>query len=299
MKIPNALWACLLWGVMVCFVRPAIAAQEITDDQGAVVGFERVPQRIVSLLPSLAEMVCELGHCQRLVGVDRYTHWPASLKALPRLGGGLDPNIEQIVALRPDAVLIASSSRAGSRLRALGLKVLAFEPKTHADVERVMLKMGDLLGVAHAPRMWRDIEAAVAAAAQALPANASGLRVYFEVDPGPYAASEGSFIGQTLARLGAKNIVPGDLGLFPKLNPEFVVRADPDLIMVGRHSADGMKQRPGWASMRAIRGAHVCVFSTEEADTLVRAGPRLAEGARLMADCLAKHSPAANKTQKL
>jgi iron complex transport system substrate-binding protein len=74
----------------------------------------------VSLLPSLAETVCELGQCQRLVGVDRYTNWPASLKALPRVGGGLDPNIEQIVALRPDVVLMATSSRAGDRLRALG-----------------------------------------------------------------------------------------------------------------------------------------------------------------------------------
>ena len=270
---------------------PVHAALQITDDTGAVVNFERSPQRIVSLLPSLAETVCELGQCERLVGVDRYTNWPASVKALPQVGGGLDPNIEQIVALRPDVVLMAVSSRAGERLRALGLKVVALEPKTHADVQRVMLKIGQLLEVPDAQRIWRAIDAAVMAAAQSIPANARGARVYFEVNQGPYAAGESSFIGETLTRLGAKNTVPAALGPFPKLNPEFIVRADPDLIMVGQRSAEGMAQRPGWASMRAMREQRLCVFPTEQSDALIRPGPRMAEGARLMARCLVDKAP--------
>ncbi len=274
---------------------PALADLQVTDDRGAVVTFDRAPQRIVSLLPSLAETVCELGHCQRLVGVDRYTNWPESVKALPRVGGGLDPNIEQIVALRPDVVLMATSSRAGDRLRALGVKVVALEPKTHADVQRVMLKIGQLLEVQDAQRIWRAIDAAVMAAAQSLPAGIRGTRVYFEVNPGPYAAGESSFIGETLTRLGVKNIVPASLGPFPKLNPEYIVRANPDLIMVGERSVDGMMQRPGWHSLRAMRGQHLCVFPADESDTLVRPGPRMAEGARIMARCLASKAPAVSK----
>ena len=285
-RMRNA-WLALLgtWMALVC--GSAQAALQITDDNGVVVNFERSPQRIVSLLPSLAETVCELGQCQRLVGVDRYSTFPASLTKLPQVGGGLDPNIEMIVALRPDAVLMATSSRAGERLRALGIKVVALEPKTHADVQRVMLKIGQLLEVPDAQRIWRAIDAAVMAAAQSLPAGARGMRVYFEVNPGPYAAGEGSFIGETLTRLGARNIVPASLGPFPKLNPEYIVRADPDLIMIGQRSVDGMAQRPGWMGMRAMREQRLCVFSTDESDTLVRPGPRMAEGARLMARCLA------------
>lgn len=285
----------MVMGVIVLLALPAQAALQITDDKGVVVHFERSPQRIVSLLPSLAETVCELGHCQRLVGVDRYTNWPESLKPLPRVGGGLDPNIEQIVALRPDVVLMATSSRAGDRLRALGIKVVALEPKTHADVQRVMLKIGQLLEVPDAQRIWRAIDAAVMAAAQSLPPGVRGTRVYFEVNPGPYAAGEGSFIGETLTRLGVKNIVPASLGPFPKLNPEYIVRANPDLIMVGQRSVDGMMQRPGWHSLRAMRGQHLCVFPADESDTLVRPGPRMAEGARIMARCLASKAPAASK----
>jgi iron complex transport system substrate-binding protein len=273
----------------------AAHALQVTDDRGVTVTLPAAPQRIVSLLPSLTETVCELGQCQRLVGVDRYSNFPASVQKLPQVGGGLDPNIEMIVALKPDVVLMATSSRAGDRLQALGIKVVALEPKRHADVQRVMLKLGQLLEVQDAARIWRAIDAGVSAAAQSLPASVRNVKVYFEVNQGPYAAGESSFIGETLTRLGAQNIVPAKLGPFPKLNPEYIVRANPDLIMIGQRSADGLQARPGWQSMRALREQRVCIFPPDEADMLVRPGPRMAEGARLMARCIAAKAPKAPK----
>jgi iron complex transport system substrate-binding protein len=269
---------------------------QVTDDRGVVVRLAAPPQRIVSLLPSLTETVCELGRCDRLVGVDRYSDYPASVQRLPKVGGGLDPNVEAIVALRPDVVLMATSSRVGERLQTLGVVVVALEPKTHADVQRVLLKVGQLLGVADAQKVWRAIDAGVSAAAQSVPASARGTRVYFEVNQGPYAAGESSFIGETLTRLGARNIVPTALGPFPKLNPEYIVRANPDLIMVGQRSADGLAQRPGWSGMRALREQRLCVFLVEEANVLVRPGPRMAEAARIMARCLAEKAPKAQRS---
>ena len=287
------LWPTFWRGLLALLWLGATAAQalQVTDDRGVTLSFAQAPQRIVSLLPSLAETVCELGHCGRLVGVDRYSNYPASLQKLPQVGGGLDPNIEAIVALKPDVVLMAKSSRAAERLEALGIKVVALEPKTHADVQRVMLKLGQLLEVPDAQRVWRAIDAGVSAAAQSLPEQVRGTRVYFEVNQGPYAASEASFIGETLTRLGVKNIVPAKLGPFPKLNPEYIVRANPDLIMVGQGSADGLTQRPGWHSIRAVRERRVCVFPAEQANVLVRPGPRMAEAARLMAQCMTDKAP--------
>ena len=271
----------------------SVAAQavEVVDDRGFRTTLPHPPQRIVSLLPSLTETICELGYCQRLVGVDRYSNFPASLQNLPQLGGGLDPNIEAIVALKPDVVVMAASSRAGERLRALGLNVVALEPKTHADVQRVLRKLGQLLEAPDVDKIWRAIDAGVSAAAQSLPLSARGTRVYFEVNPGPYGAGENSFIGETLARLGAKNIIPAKLGPFPKLNPEFIVRANPDIIMVGDSSAEAMLQRPGWPAMRAVREQRMCVFSPAQSNVLVRPGPRMAEAARLMAACLKEKLP--------
>lgn len=269
------------------------AGTEVTDERGVTTRWATPPQRIVSLLPSLTEAVCELGACHRLVGVDRYSNWPASVRRLPQLGGGIDPHVEAVLALRPDAVLMADSSRAVEQLRALGLKVVVLEPKRMADVQRVLGQVGQLLGTdpAEPQRAWLRIDAAVSAAAQALPARAKQVRVYFEVNSAPYGASEASFIGETLARLGARNILPAAMGPFPRVNPEFVVRANPDLILVSDQNFGGLAQRPGWSGIRALRENRLCVFPPEQSDVLVRPGPRVAEAARLMADCLQRHAP--------
>jgi len=286
-----AVLAVLLVLVLLMATLAQAAPISVVDDRGRTVTLAHPPERIVSLLPSLTETVCALGACERLVGVDRYSNWPAQVVRLPVVGGGLDPNIEAIVALRPDVVLMATSSRAQARLESLGVKVVALEPKTHADVQRVLATVGQALGVADAQRVWRVIDAGVQAAAQSLPASVRGTRVYFEVNSGPYAAGPSSFIGETLARLGARNIVPAALGPFPKLNPEFVVRADPDLIMVGARSAEGLTARPGWSQMRALRDGRLCRFDAAQSDVLIRPGPRMAEAARLMATCLTDKAP--------
>ncbi|HWP13415.1 MAG TPA: helical backbone metal receptor [Ramlibacter sp.] len=261
-------------------------AVQVVDDRGVTVDLPQPPRRIVSVLPSLTEIVCELGACERLVGVDNYSNWPASVRKLPRLGGLEDANIEMIVALKPDLVLLAYSSRAMARLEALGIKAMVLEPKTLADMQRVWGQLGQAIGANDARQRWDRLQAGLDAAARSLPAALRGTTVYFEVNSGPYAASEASFIGELLTRIGAVNVVPGQLGPFPKLNPEFVVRADPQVIMMSDVNSQALKERPGWDGIRAVRTGRVCMFSAEQGDALVRPGPRMAEAARLMVDCV-------------
>ena len=281
---------CLRWPLALGLLLAAAASiaqpVELVDDRGVTVKLTQSPRRIVSLLPSLTETVCELGHCQRLVGVDRYSNDPASVRSLPQVGGGIDPIIEAVVALKPDVVLMATSSRGVQRLEGLGLKVVALEPKSAADAQRVMGKIGKLLEVEDAGRIWRNIDAAVSAAAQSLPPEAKNTRAYYEVSTGGYAAGTTSFIGELMARLGLKNIIGPELGPFPRINPEFVVRANPDLVMLSQRNAVGLELRPGWASMRALREKRVCIFTPAESDVLVRPGPRMAEAARVLAKCI-------------
>ncbi|HYD76119.1 helical backbone metal receptor [Ramlibacter sp.] len=264
-----------------------ILAVTVTDDRGVAVDLREPPRRIVSLLPSLGETVCALGACDRLVGVDDYANWPASVRSLPRVGGVDDPRIERIVGLQPDLVLLSSTSRALGRLQALGLPVMGFDIKTLGDVRRVLSRVADALQVGGADAAWRRIDAGVAAAARSVPPAQHGVSVYFEVSAGPYAASESSHIGEILARLGAVNVVPGHLGTVPLLNPEFVVRADPQVIMVAQRDAAALAARPGWPRIRAMREGRVCRFTAEQGDVIARPGPRLADAAQLLADCLA------------
>lgn len=268
----------------------SLGAQPIAvrDDAQQELRLERPPVRVVSLLPALTESMCALGQCHRLVGVDRYSNWPAAVQSLPRMGGGLDVNLEAVVAQRPDLVLMATSSPGRQRLQSLGIPVLALEPRTHDEVRRNLSTLAQVFALpTHAAQaVWRDLDAALSAAAQTLPPQLRGQRVYVEVGSGPFGASESSFIGQTLSRLGLANILPGSLGPFPQIQSEFVVRAQPDVIVISRDGRDSMVQRPGWALLRAVQQGRVCALSPADADVLMRPGPRLAEAAQLLVGCL-------------
>lgn len=284
----------LRWGVramlaVLLFVWALLthAAVTVTDDRGVAVSLPAPPRRIVTLLPSLTETVCELGACARIVGADRYSNYPAEMAQVPKTGGLDDANVELIVSLKPDLVLLSISSRVTDRLEGLGLKVMALEPKTYEDVHRVAGKVAQALGVVpEGERLWQRMEAQLNEAARSVPSLAKGLTVYYEVDSAPYAAGESSFIGHALTRLGAVNIVPVKLGPFPKLNPEYVVRADPQVIMVSAKSAGSLPGRPGWARIRAVKEGRICAFTPEQGDVLSRPGPRMGEAAKIMAQCL-------------
>jgi iron complex transport system substrate-binding protein len=213
------------------------------------------------------------------------------------MGGGIDPNIESIVALKPDLVLMAGSARGGERLKSLGLTVLTLEPKNYADIQIALGVVGKALGVPakDSDRVWRDINAQVEEISKSVPRYAKAQRVYFEVSPVPFGAGDGSFIGETLHRLGVKNILPAAMGIFPQVSPEFVVRAQPDIIMVGDSNLSEMQARPGWTNLSAMRTGRVCIFTPKESDVLVRPGPRMVEAARLMSQCLVEKSAAQAK----
>lgn len=271
-----------------------IAPQAITDDRGRQVVLDKPPQRIVSLLPSLTESVCALGLCDRLVGVDRYSDWPASVKKLPVAGGGIDPSIETVVSLKPDVVLLSNAAKVADRLEALGIKVAALEVRSQAGVHKVLGQLGQLLGVPPAQgaeRVWRELQLGMAQAASQMPDSAKQARVYFEVSRGPYAAGPRSFIGETMAQLGVANVVPADLGPFPRLSPEFLLRAQPDVILMGARSVQAATAYPGWQSLAAVRGQHLCVFNEQESNVIIRPGPRMAEAAHLIARCLTDKAP--------
>ena len=289
LKCVKPAWAAIVLVVVAGWVHAAAPlAYSVTDATGVRVDFAAPPQRIVSLLPSLAETVCALGACHKLVGVDRYTVWPPEMAAVPKVGGGLDPNIEAIVALKADVVLVSASSRASARLRALGQRVVVLEPKNHAEVKFVLFKIAQVLGQppAAAESIWQDINQRIDRAAADLPPALHHKRLYFEVSRGPYAAGESSFIGETISRLGLGNVVGKELGPFPKLNPEFVVLKNPDFILAGERHADEMMLYPGWEKLPAVKAGRFCLFSLEQTDVLIHPGPRMGQAAELIAQCV-------------
>ncbi len=266
----------------------------VRDDRGQVVALSHSPQRIVTMIPSLTEIVCGLGECRRLVATDQYSNWPASVVDLPKVGGLDDAVIETIVSLKPDVVILTRSERTTTRLAQLGIATFVLNTERYDDVSRNVVRIAELLGVsAQAAILNAQIQSSVdtvLARAHWSDKKRSPL-VYFEVDSAPYAAGEASFIGELLSKLGARNVVSASLGAFPKLNPEFVVRQNPDVIMTLPSVGVPLDSRPGWNTIRAVREHRVCEFTTTGRDLITRPGPRMAQGLELMSDCLAKVAP--------
>lgn len=248
--------------------------------------FDKPPQRVVSLLPSLTESVCALGKCLALVGVDRFSNWPKSIQGLPKLGGIGDINIERIVQLKPDVVLLEKASPLIARLNGLGIKTFVLDIKSMGDEERALQKLDLVLGTSESARIWNQMQQEILRARKQLSDKTANIRVYFEVNPAPFAAGSTSFIGEILSRLDLVNIIPKSLGPFPKINPEFVVQAKPAVILLTESTVADIQKRPGWNSIPAVSNNRICVFTGEQNDVLVRPGPRMGEAALIISQCI-------------
>ncbi|MGE8321309.1 MAG: ABC transporter substrate-binding protein [Comamonas sp.] len=275
---------------------PAQAAPQgtlqLTDARQRNVEFARPARRIVSLQPSFTEAICALGGCEALVGVDRFSTWPPQAAALPKVGSLRDPDIERIVALRPDLVLARPNHKVDERLESLGIRVLTLNAQTHEDMARELEMLAALLGRPGAgARLWQQTQQRLDALRQEMPPQWRGRKVYFELHSGMAAAGEASFIGQTLRSLGLVNIAGRDLPMYPKLSPEYVVRANPDVIITMADMPVPPADRQGWSRLAALREQRHCRIPNAEFDTLVRPGPRIDEAARRIVQCLRELPP--------
>jgi iron complex transport system substrate-binding protein len=246
----------------------------LTDDLGRKVTLKAEPKRIVSVLPSTTEVVCALGVCDRLVGVDDYSDFPAQVTKLPKVGGLYNPNIEAMVALKPDLVLVSQYGKLTDSLEAAGITVIAVNPETYEEVFTKTLTIGKLLNrEAQAKTMVINMRRDIARV-EILARNAvKKPTAYYEIDPTPYTVGPNSFIGVLLTKAGATNIIPASLGDFPKISPELVVQGNPQLIL-GLDAATA-KARPGWAGIAAVKSGRVLKIPADLETLLGRPGPRL------------------------
>lgn len=248
----------------------------VQDDLGRTVTLSREPRRIVAMLPSHTETLAAIGAGDKLVAVDRFSNFPGAVTdRLPRVGSGYQPDIEAILALKPDLVLADESggSRLTERLAAAGLTVYGGTAQTFGEVFEKIGVLGRLTNreagaLNLITRMRRELNTL-----QASVARRPRVSTYYEVDPAPYSVGPNSFIGTLITKAGGQTIVPARLGDFPKIDPELIVQANPQVI-VGVTPADA-RTRPGWANLQAVRRGRVYTPSPEERDALSRPGPRL------------------------
>ena len=270
----------------------AFAAWPVTvvDDLGREVRLEGPPQRVVSLVPSHTETVCALGACERLVGRDTFSDYPASVLGLPELGSAFAPDLEALVALRPDLVLVDEYSGAADAVAPLGIPVFAGTPQRLEEVFEMIDRLALLLGTPNEAALLIASVRGELDGVTALVAGRDRPTVFYEVDPSPYSVGPDGFSGTLIALAGGANVVPGDLGDFPLVDPEFVVATNPQVIVLADApygvSAELVAARPGWASIAAVRDGRVIELTQDQSDVMSRAGPRVGDALLLLARIL-------------
>jgi iron complex transport system substrate-binding protein len=251
------------------------------------------PQRIVSLAPSVTEVLFEAGVGARVVGVTSYCEFPREALALPKVGGYLTPSYEAIVALEPDLiVLLPEHADLEPRLAALGLPTLRLDHRSLEGIVRSFSELGERCGAT----------ARAEQAAGALRRDLIGIRARSTSDSPPrvlvcfgrsedfrrlIAAAPGTVHGDLIAHAGGRNALTSDAVSYPTLSLEGLMRLDPDVIVeLAPGGADGEALRRQWNaldSLRAVRTGRVYVFTQ---DFLSVPGPRFVRFADTVARAL-------------
>lgn len=252
----------------------------LVDDFGdTIVASAAAPRRIVSLNPTTTELLYAIGAGPRLVGRTSYDELPAQVRALPDLGPGIRPNVEAVLGARPDLVVLYASNDnrdAARRLRAAGVRTVAFRVDRIEDFRRVARSLGALTGDTASARVTVDSVTATLARVRSATSALHRPSVFWPLWESPLmSVGGGSFLDELLETAGARNVYAGLPQPSPVVTLEDLVRRDPDVIIAGEVMAARMRRDPKWATLRAVREGHIVVI----ADSTIVNGPSARIGA--------------------
>jgi iron complex transport system substrate-binding protein len=244
------------------------------------------PARVVSLAPSLTEILWALGAGERVVGVCAQCDYPPAVAALPRVGSYLAPSVEAVIAARPDLVVVVPSPGNREAVRALervGVRVLVVHDRTLADLRASVRTIAGALGLAAAgERLVTEIDRGLAA----VHARVAGLpprRVLLVVGHSPLVVAGAGTLQDELVTIAGGTNVAADVGqAWPQISPEVVVARAPEVIVDAAMGteAGGRELFAALTTVPAVRQGRVVRIA---GDALFRAGPRVVEAARALA----------------
>jgi iron complex transport system substrate-binding protein len=286
--------------IVVCLIAIASAGCErpstpaaFTDDMGRQVSLTHVPQRIVSHVPSITEMLFALGLDDRLVGVSDYCDFPEAAKNKPKVGDYFNPSVERIVALDPDLVLTDGHSESIKPLTDLGINYVVIDPKDIASVIHDIELLGQLTGrEKEASVITADMNRRLADISRRVK-DTTKVKVFYTFAVtdlnNPWTAGPGSFVDSLITLAGGQNVVSGTEAWI-QVSLEQVLGADPELIVVDTSMGSAaesltalqtqLNSHPAWKGTTAVRQDGIFAI---DGILLTRPGPRIIEGLEEMA----------------
>lgn len=289
--------ALLLW--LATIAVPVLAAPiSLRDDSGALVTLPKPAQRIVTLAPSLTELVYASGAGARLVAVSAYSDFPAAAKTLPRVADAAGVSLESLLAIKPDLVIAwKSGNRAADikRVLELGIPVFVVEVARLADVPLAMRTIGALAGTGDiAEQAAHQFESDVDELRRAS-RNKKTVSVFFEISQQPLMTiNRNHAIDEVIALCGGENVFRDQDSLVFTTSLEELFRLQPQAILFPAN-----EEKAPFAQYRGLKAWEQKRIYRIGADELLRTGPRLATGAQQVCAALeqARKPPAAAEHQ--
>lgn len=253
------------------------------------------PTRIVSLAPSVTEILFAIGAGPQMVGRTKFCNYPPEATSLPEIGGfsAKSISVEAILALEPDLVVAGSKSQREvvSALEGQGIKVFVLAPETLSDIEIGILMLGEITGNLQARDVAESMQARITEVTTKIKTIPSEkrLRVFYEVWHEPLTTTtQSTFIGEVLMLAGAANIFGELEGTYPEVSAEQIFEMDPQAIVgpsshSDQLSAQVISTRPGWDRLSAVKNGAVYIVDSE---AISRAGPRIVDALEAIAAML-------------
>lgn len=303
-KLPYCLFFSLFFPSLFLFAGTSCRRKDAdsTHSGGASVAGpinQKIARRVVTLTPSLTELVFALGAGDRLVAVSDYCDYPEAVKALPRVGSFLSPAIERILSLQPDLVLLDGvQADAAAMLTQAGTHAVAVPMQDLAQVRAAFTRVGQQLGDRHAQaaELLAKLDAQIAAVS-ARTASQPPRKTLFVVDRqigslrGLVVAGPGSYLDELVRLAGGRNVFSDMSPRYAKVATEAIEERQPDVILDAVHTdlAGAAARRADWnelGTVTAVRQGRVHILANR---MFVTPGPRLGDALRQIADLL--HPP--------
>lgn len=260
----------------------------VTDDLGNSVTIEEEPQRVISLSPANTETLFALGADEKIVGRTDYCTYPEEAAEVDSIGSYTSPNTELIISLSPDVIFASDyiDDAVREQVENAGAKVIVFTANDLESVEQDILTAGQVLNQnQEAADLVNGMESDMEEIQGILAAKTEAKSAFIDLGD-YYSAGPGSLLGSVLDDIGVENVVADTGEAWPQVSVEKIIESDPDVYISLFTAPEELKQVAGLSSLDCIQNDQIIYYDglSPEADLIQRAGPRLVEGMRLLAE---------------
>lgn len=249
----------------------------IVDDLGSRYEFKEPLKRVVSLAPSITEIIFAIGEDSKLVGVTNFCDYPEEARNKTKIGDFFNPNVEEIIKLKPDAVIGVKGVQDSliKTMKDRQIPVLVFDSTSLDDLASDIEKIGKLFG-----NNKKAVKVADEIRSIDRKYSLTGKKVFLEINAQPViTAGQNTFISDAIRAAGGVNAGDAIGADYPVVNVEKIVEINPDIYLISKNlgvKPEDVFKRPGFENLECIKNKKVFVLKND--DIIFRPGPRIVEG---------------------